>query len=80
MKNAKQGNIFECTTPTCKGWCEFETGRKIFLCYLCAKPNCLECMVNMCVIIQEWCHKYNCFGFVLFYLFLIRRVTKVWIV
>lgn len=48
MQNAKQHmhNIFECVTPNCEGWCEFETGTKTFYCYVCSKTNCLDCKVN----------------------------------
>lgn len=36
-------NVFACTTTGCKGWCEFEDGRRTFDCPICGQTNCMQC-------------------------------------
>jgi RanBP-type and C3HC4-type zinc finger-containing protein 1 len=46
LARKEMGYLFHCLTPNCTGWCEFEPGRKTFVCFLCDKTNCLECQVS----------------------------------
>lgn len=38
-------NVFSCKTEGCAGWCEFEPGRRTFLCPICNQINCMDCKI-----------------------------------